>query len=236
MTSNYARIGLIGAMKEEIEQYKQHMEHQKQESIARITYYSGTLQGKEIVLCQSGVGKVNAAVCTQILLMHYQVDCVVFTGVAGAVHPQLTIQDIVVSTDTMQHDMDATAIGFGLGEIPYAETSVYPSDPKLSQLAYDASVKHYGVDRVMRGRVLSGDQFIADRNKVKRLHEQFDALCTEMEGSAVGQTCHMNGVPYVVIRSMSDKADGSASVNYEEFTVAAADQSYQIVQDMLAEL
>lgn len=229
------KIGLIGAMAEEIERIEERLTNEKVTEKAGIRFMEGTFCEKSVVLCRSGVGKVNAAVCTQLLIDQFGVDAIIFTGVAGALDPSLDIEDIVISTDCMQHDMDASPLGFPRGTIPYAQTSVFPADPALVKLAVQAG-EQQGSGQIVCGRVLSGDQFIADRDTVKLLHEQLGGTCTEMEGSAVAQVCAMNGIPYVVIRSMSDKADGSAHVNFAEFTVKAADRSYLIVERMVSSL
>ncbi|MFC0213184.1 5'-methylthioadenosine/adenosylhomocysteine nucleosidase [Paenibacillus chartarius] len=228
----WKKLGLIGAMNEEIELLVQHMDNVTETERAGIVYREGRFQGKDVVVCRSGVGKVNAAVCTQILIDRYGVDAVIFTGVAGALDPELNIGDIVVSTECMQHDMDVTALGFERGVIPYERTSVFAADAALAELAYAASAALFP-GKSKQGRVLSGDQFVASRDTVRELHEQLKGTCTEMEGASVAQVCSMNGIPYVVIRSMSDKADGSAHVNFAEFTVLASENSYRIVEEML---
>ncbi|RKN86680.1 5'-methylthioadenosine/adenosylhomocysteine nucleosidase [Paenibacillus ginsengarvi] len=226
------KIGLIGAMVEEVERIEERLENETVTERAGIRFREGLFCGKPVVLCKSGVGKVNAAVCTQILIDGFGVDAVIFTGVAGALDPSLDIGDIVISTDCQQHDMDVTPLGFPRGTIPYADSSVFAADASLIALAAEASEK-LEQGHTVQGRVLSGDQFIADRNTVKLLHEELGGACTEMEGAAVAQVCAMNGTPYVVIRSMSDKADGSAHVNFAEFTVKAADRSFRIVEHMV---
>jgi adenosylhomocysteine nucleosidase len=231
----YRKLGLIGAMDEEIELLIQQMENQNEAEHAGIRYREGLMFGKEVVVCRSGVGKVNAAVCTQLLIDRFGVDAVIFTGVAGALDPELNIGDIVVSTESMQHDMDVTALGFERGVIPYAPASVFAADADLLERAYASSAKLFE-GKVKRGRVLSGDQFIASRDVVRQLHEELHGACTEMEGAAVAQVCAMNGVPHVIIRSMSDKADGSAHMNFAEFTQLAAEHSYRIVADMIARM
>ncbi|WP_135547476.1 5'-methylthioadenosine/adenosylhomocysteine nucleosidase [Paenibacillus cymbidii] len=225
------RIGIIGAMAEEVELLHAHMKQERTTQRAGIVYVEGTFQSRSVVVCKSGVGKVNAAVCTQVLIDRFGADAVVFTGVAGALDPALEIGDIVVSSSCLQHDMDVTALGFPLGAIPYQDVSDFPADPQLTDLARRCAEQATG--RVVVGRVLSGDQFVADRDKVAKLHLELGGVCTEMEGAAVAQVCAMNGVPYVVIRSMSDKADGSASVNFATFARESADRSYAIVSGML---
>lgn len=230
------KVGLIGAMAEEIELIKDKLSDGSARMYAGITFYEGTLDGASIVLCKSGVGKVNAAVCTQLLVDRFAVSHVVFTGVAGALDPRLEIGDIVISTDCMQHDMDVTALGFPRGTIPYEDVSVFAADETLVELAGRAGNGLADGTRVLRGRVLSGDQFIADRELVARLHNELEGACVEMEGAAVAQVCAMNGLPFVVIRSMSDKADGSADVNFLEFTKLASLRSSELVERLLAEL
>ncbi|QOS99104.1 5'-methylthioadenosine/adenosylhomocysteine nucleosidase [Brevibacterium sp. JNUCC-42] len=226
-------IGIMGAMDEEIALYQEDMQNKRAVKKAGITYHIGEFHGQKVVLCKSGVGKVNAAVCTQILIQEFQVSQVIFTGVAGAVHPDLHIGDIVISTDCMQHDIDATSLGFQLGEIPYEKTWCWIADEKLKGLAMNAGYQLEDDIQIVAGRILSGDQFIADRNKVQQLSETFQASCTEMEGAAVAQVCTMNEVPFVIVRAMSDRADGSAHVNFLEFTKLASKRSYQMVSHML---
>jgi adenosylhomocysteine nucleosidase len=229
------KIGIIGAMDEEIALYKEGMDLVREVGKAGITYYEGTWEGKDVVLCKCGVGKVNASVCTQILIDAFAVDAVLFTGVAGALHPELEIGDIVVSTDCQHHDMDVTALGFPRGTIPFSDVSIFRADEKLIDAAVKAS-KQVTEGKTMTGRILSGDQFIASRDTVRELHDTMKGACTEMEGAAVAQVCVMNDVPFVVIRSMSDKADGSAHVNFPEFTKLASKRSYEIVKNMLAHM
>lgn len=197
-----------------------------------IEYVAGTFHDHQIVVCKSGVGKVNAAVCTQLLIDRFGVEAVIFTGVAGALDPQLDIGDIVISRSSVQHDMDVSPLGFPRGIIPYQEVSEFPASPHLISLAEQAGERVFP-GRCSVGKVLSGDQFIADRGLVKQLHDTLGGTCTEMEGAAVAQVCYMNGIPYVIIRSMSDKADGSAHVNFAEFVEAAANRSFAIVDDMI---
>ncbi|SET47934.1 5'-methylthioadenosine/adenosylhomocysteine nucleosidase [Paenibacillus sp. NFR01] len=224
-------IGLIGAMDEEIRLLLESMEERTLTEKAGIRYYTGTVFGQPAVLCKCGVGKVNAAVTTQVLIDHFGVSAVLFTGVAGAVHPKLEIGDIVISSHCIQHDMDATALGYAKGEIPYQVVSKFPADGRLIALAEQACRE---LDRnYITGIVLSGDQFVASKETVAKLRIELDGACAEMEGAALAQVCNMNAVPYIVIRSMSDKADGSAHVNFREFTEAASARSHAILEHML---
>lgn len=228
----YGKIGIMGAMKEEIELLHRHADIKDSRSKAGIEYVAATLHGKQIVFCKSGVGKVNAAVCTQVLI-DQGVDCVLFTGVAGALDPELEVGDIVISTSCVQHDMDVTPLGFPRGVIPFQDrSSDFTADPALIDMAVQAAKTLYP-DHYRTGKVLSGDQFIASRDTVAFLREEMHGTCAEMEGAALAQVCAMNDVPYVVIRSMSDKADGGAPDSFEEFTVKAANRSYAMIEEML---
>lgn len=231
MAQSFSRVGIIGAMAEEIELLHEYVEKSSTFVKAGITYVEGTLHGREVVFCRSGVGKVNAAVCTQVLI-DAGVDCVLFTGVAGALDPDLNIGDIVISNSCQQHDMDCSPLGFARGQIPFQEISEFPADPWLVELAYNACNLLFP-GRSMKGKILSGDQFIASREVVRQLHEELNGTCTEMEGAALAQVCVMNDIPYVVIRSMSDKADGSAHVNFAEFTALASVNSHRIIDEMI---
>jgi adenosylhomocysteine nucleosidase len=224
-------LGLIGAMDEEIMLLLEGMENKQTTVKAGITFYTGIVFGRSAVLCKSGVGKVNAAVTTQILLDTFGVSRVLFTGVAGALHPGLNIGDIVISSHCIQHDVDVTALGYARGVIPYQETSTFAADPGLVKLAELACLELK--QKSVTGIVLSGDQFIASSATVALLREELDGACAEMEGAAVAQVCNMNGTPFVIIRSMSDKADGSAHVNYRDFTVTASEHSHAILEHML---
>ncbi|HZG54937.1 5'-methylthioadenosine/adenosylhomocysteine nucleosidase [Paenibacillus sp.] len=231
----YRTLGVIGAMDEEVERFLLRMEDAVETVKAGIRFREGEWNGKRVIVCKCGVGKVNAAVCTQLLIDTFGVEAVIFTGVAGAVHPELNIGDIVVSTDCLQHDMDVTPLGFAKGVIPYAEESTFQAEPSLVEAALAAGESLYpGLTRA--GRILSGDQFVASRESVASLHRDHQGACVEMEGAAVAQVCRMNGTPFVVLRSMSDKADGSAHVNFPEFTKLAAERSAAIVERMLGVL
>lgn len=232
---SYTKIGLIGAMEEEIALLVSQMDNISRRAEAGIRFMEGSFCGKTVVVCKSGVGKVNAAVTTQLLISVFGVEAVVFTGVAGALDPELEVGDLVVSSDCMQHDMDAAALGYSRGVIPYQERSVFAADAYLQELALQAGERLFP-GRIRLGRVLSGDQFIANREVGAALRNELSGACAEMEGAAVAQVCDMNGVPFVVIRSMSDKADGSAHISYAEFVPEAAANSCRLVEAMVQEL
>ncbi|KMK77818.1 MTA/SAH nucleosidase [Alkalihalobacillus pseudalcaliphilus] len=230
------KIGIIGAMHEEIEQMKAEMDVNLETKKAGVLFYEGSMLGHDIVLCQSGVGKVNAALTTQILIDTFEITHLIFTGVAGGLLEELNVGDIVVSTSAMQHDIDASAIGFKRGQIPmYDGPSDFTADPLLVDIAEEAALE-LSVADVVKGRILSGDQFVADREKVVELREEFEGVCVEMEGSAVAQVAAMNEIPFVIIRSISDKANGEASLSFVDFTKLASKQSHDFVCKMLMKL
>lgn len=230
------KIGIIGAMDEEIKLLKENIEIQEEVVKATITFYVGIFKGKDVVVCKSGVGKVNAAITTQLLVDHFSVSKIIFTGVAGAVDPDLNIGDIVISTSAVQHDLDASALGFKKGEVPmFNYPSDFPADEQLISLAVEAAQAIDGLN-VVKGRILSGDQFIADHNKVEELGQLFSGKCVEMEGAAVAHVAMLNKTPFVVIRSMSDKANGEANINFTEFTKLASERSFSIVHSMVEKI
>ena len=216
-------------MKEEVELLLKGLEGEERLAYPGVTLHRGRLDGLEVLVTVGGIGKVNAAMTT-ISLLSAGATQVVFTGVAGGVHPSLKVGDIVVSSDCLQHDVDVTALGYRLGEIP-GENLSWPADEGLQALALEAAHEVEGVN-VTGGRVVSGDVFVASPEKVQWLWQTFGAACAEMEGAAVAQVCARHGVPFVVIRSVSDTADGGADVDYREFMPLVARHSGQVVRGM----
>ncbi|WP_072723987.1 5'-methylthioadenosine/adenosylhomocysteine nucleosidase [Tepidibacter thalassicus] len=230
------RIGIIGAMDEEVDILKELMNIEETIEKASLKFYVGKLEDKSVILVRCGIGKVNAALCTQILISEFNVGAVINTGVAGALHDELDVFDIVISTDTLHHDFDVTAFGHELGIIPRMETSVFKADDRLVKIAYDSSVEIVKGHKVLKGRVVSGDIFVSNKEIKEKLVNQLNGYCTEMEGAAIGHTCYLNNVPFVIIRAMSDKADGSADVNFNEFVNKAAHNSKDIVLNMIKKI
>ncbi|WP_304340712.1 5'-methylthioadenosine/adenosylhomocysteine nucleosidase [Metaclostridioides mangenotii] len=225
-------IGIIGAMDEEVSILLELMEVQKTVNKASLVFNQGVIEGRDIVLVKCGIGKVNAALCAQILISEFGADAIVNTGVAGALNDQLDVNDIVISTDAVEHDFDAIAYDYPKGVIPRMETSVFKADERLIDAAYSSSInstKH----NVFKGRIATGDIFIASRELKDSIVEEFGAYCGEMEGGAIAHVCYLNNTPFVIIRAMSDKADDSANVTYEEFVIEAAHNSKDIVLNML---
>ncbi|MCC6311920.1 MAG: 5'-methylthioadenosine/adenosylhomocysteine nucleosidase [Trueperaceae bacterium] len=194
---------------------------------------SGSLEGVPVLLAECGVGKVNAAALTQALLAAGAAR-VVFTGVAGAVADSLRIGDVVVSSDAVQHDVDVTGLGYEPGEVP-GVGKVWGADPALRSAALAAARALAGV-RVVEGRVASGDAFVSDPARVLQLRQTFGAACAEMEGAAVAQVCARWGVPFVIVRSISDTADHSAGVDFRAFTRVAAERAESVVRGLLRRL
>lgn len=227
------RVGIIGAMDEEIEIFKEDMDIEKITQLAGLDFHIGKLNKRDIVLVKCGIGKVNAAICTQILIGQLGARSIINTGVAGAIREDLDVLDVIISTEVQQHDFDVTGFGYNLGEIPRMETSIFKADRILIDRAYKAGKNLLENRQVLRGKIVSGDIFVSDLKLKKKLQSKFQAYCTEMEGAAIGHTCFVNDIPFVVIRVMSDKADGSAHSNFNEFVLEAADYSKNIVINML---
>ena len=229
-------IGIIGAMEEEVEILKSHMENVTKKVKASMEFFYGFIQEKEVIVVRSGIGKVNMAVCTQILIDDFQVSALINTGVAGSLRNEINIGDIVLSSDSLQHDMDATGFGYEPGVIPRMEQSVFEGDAKLLQLAKEVNEQVNPEISTFVGRVVSGDQFISDKEKKDYLIKQFDGFCTEMEGAAIAQVCYLNEIPYLVIRAISDKADNSATMDYGEFEAKAIEHTVKLVTGMMEKL
>lgn len=229
-------IGIIGAMEEEVSRLTATMENVQVISKASMNFYKGKLSGKDAVVVRSGIGKVNAGICTQILADLFQVNLVINTGIAGSLDSALDIGDIVLSTDALQHDVDARAFGYEPGVIPRMQTSVFPADAGLAGLAKTACEKVNPEIHVFTGRVVSGDQFIADQAKKDYLLQQFHPMCTEMEGAAIAQAAYLNNIPYLIIRAISDKADNSAHIDYPAFEAAAIEHTVRLVLELTASL
>lgn len=223
---------VVGAMREEVERLEATLLDTVMRSAGPFAWLEGRLEGHRVLLAECGIGKVNAAALTQALLSAGATR-LLFTGVAGAVHPDLRVGDVVISSDAVQHDVDVTGLGYQPGEVP-GVGKVWHAAPELVEAARAAAAE---LDlRVMVGRVASGDTFVADVAATRRLSERFDALCTEMEGAAVAQVCHRWRVPFVIVRSISDSADHSANVDFRAFTQVAAATADRVVRGTLKRL
>lgn len=229
-------IGIIGAMEEEVAALKEKMEIKRVLKKASMEFCEGTLQGKPVVVVRSGIGKVNAGLCTQILADVFEVKKVINTGIAGSLDARIDIGDIVISTEALQHDMDATQFGYPLGQIPRMETLAFPADAQMAKIAKESCEAVNPEIKVFTGRVVTGDQFIANKEIKDRIKTNFDGLCTEMEGAAIAQAAWLNEIPFVIIRAISDKADDSAEMDYPTFERQAIIHSVRLTEEMVRRL
>ena len=225
--------GIIGAMDSEVDSLKEDTSDKKTSVIAGMEFIEGTLRGKSVVIVKCGVGKVNAGICANTLINNFGCTRIINTGVAGSLNNDIDIGDIVVSVDAVQHDMDATALGFEKGEIPYTDMRVFTANESLRKVAVEAAKESAPDKKVFEGRICSGDQFVATREQKDTIIADFDGMCTEMEGAAIAQACCLNNTPFVIIRAISDKEDGSQNVEYETFQAEAAKNCADIVEDMV---
>ena len=226
-------IGIIGAMELEVEELKSLLQDVKVTSRAGMDFYQGTLSGAQVVIVRCGIGKVNAALCVQILADVFQVTHVINTGVAGSLNAVLDIGDILISVDAVHHDMDVSPLGYAPGIVPQMAESYFKADERLVNLAWDVCQEVNPDVSVLKGRVVSGDQFIAKKEVKERLISTFHGDCAEMEGAAIAHGCYLNKIPFVIIRAISDKADDSAEMDYPTFEKAAAKHCAKLVENLI---
>ena len=215
------KLGIIGAMDVEVATLKARMENVTTSTRAGSEYFAGTLEGLPVVVVQCGIGKVNAALCAQILCDCYGVTHIVNTGIAGSLCADLDIGDLVISKDAIYHDFDLRIWGRPIGQVPGMDVVAFPANDSLVSAAYQAAEEvNAGHSRI--GRVASGDQFICAKEQKEKIIADTAAVCAEMEGTAIAHTAYRNGVPFVIIRAISDKADDSAEMDYPTFEAIAA--------------
>ncbi len=232
----FNKIGIIGAMEVEVSELKADMEVTRTLQKAQMDFFEGTLGGKNVVVVRSGIGKVNAAICTQILMDIFEVDAVINTGIAGSLNERIDIGDIVISTDLVHHDMDATNFGYPIGQIPQMNVFSFTADEELAAKAEQVCGTVNPDIHVWRGRIVSGDQFVAEQAVKDRLVKTFHGLCTEMEGASIAHAAYLSHVPFIVIRAISDKANGAASMDYPAFEKMAAANSVKLVKGLMKAL
>lgn len=230
------KIGIIGAMELEVEELKSKLQGKKVTKKAGMEFNEGTLNGASVVIVRSGIGKVNAALCVQILADIFHVTHVINTGVAGSLNAKLDIGDILISRDALHHDMDVTIFGYQLGEVPQMGFREFSADEHLIQLAQESCSKVNPDIHAIIGRVVSGDQFISSKEVKDKLISVFQGDCAEMEGASIAHGAYLNDLPFVIIRAISDKADDSAEMDYPSFERAAAKHSALLVEDMVARI
>lgn len=229
------KIGIICAMEEELAPLKRNMDIRETRIKARMEFIEGLLEEKDVVMVISGIGKVNAAVCAQILADDYKVTHLLNVGVAGGVKENILPMDVVVARDLMQHDMDVTAFGLKRGDIPRFESSRFKTDEHLTALALEGARRNTAYT-THEGTIVSGDQFISSKEKTEDLLTEFDAAACEMEGAAIAQTAFLNHLPFTVIRAISDNANTGASMDYEHFKDLAVENTVSILTYLLRHL
>ncbi len=229
------KIGIIGAMDIEVAELISSMENIKKETISSTVYYEGTLQGRNVVVAKCGVGKVHAAVCAQTMILKYKPDCIINTGVAGSLNSDLDIADLVISESVVQHDYDTSGFGDPVGLISGINLINIPCSKTLVE-KIQSSAKTIEGTNVIVGTIASGDQFICSQDRKDYIVKHFDALCAEMEGAAIGHVCYLNNVDFCIVRAISDKADGSAHMDFPSFTKIAANKSTQLISTFLKNL
>ena len=221
------KLGIIGAMQEEVETLLALMEDKKELRKAGSVFFEGILEGLPAVIVQCGVGKVNAAMCAQVLCDLFDVTHLVNTGIAGSLCAELDIGDLVVSRDAMHHDVDAVHFGYPYGKVPGMDVISFPADDAMVNFAFTAA-EAVNPGHTKIGRVASGDQFVAVKEVKERIIANTQGLCTEMEGAAIAQTAYRNGIPFVILRAISDKADDSAEMDYPTFERIAAHRCAEV--------
>ena len=229
-------LGIIGAMDEEVAQIKEKMTDVTVISVAGMDFYQGKLGGKDAVVVRSGIGKVNAGMCSQILADRFHISAIVNTGIAGSLRAEINIGDIVVSTDAVQHDMDTSIFGDPIGQVPRMDTFAFPADAQLVEKAVRANQEANPDIHTFTGRIASGDQFISSQEVKERIVTLFGAKCAEMEGAAIAHGAYLNQIPCVIVRAISDKADNSASMDYPAFEKKAIEHSIRLLEKLLPEL
>ena len=227
------KLGIIGAMDVEVATLKEKMTHKTERTVAGAVYCEGMLEGLPAVVVQCGVGKVNAALCVQALCDCFAVTHIVNTGVAGSLDAKLDIGDFVISTDAVYHDFDCHVLNanYPVGQVPGLSVWAFPADEELAKLAFAAAENQHPGHAHM-GRIASGDQFVCQKSHKETIITNTKGMCTEMEGAAIAHCAWRNGIPFVVIRAISDKADDSAEMDYPTFEAIAAKRCAEVTKTM----
>jgi adenosylhomocysteine nucleosidase len=229
-------LAILGAMEEEVALLRDEMQVESEAVHAGIPVFRGSFKGTQIALAQSGIGKVNATICTQILVDLYKPRGLIFSGVAGGLLPNMRVGDLVAASHLIQFDIDLTAFGRRHGELPDRDRMIQSDADMVHHVSesFDAVFEgETGAPNLMIGTVVSGDKFIEDTDTLRWLQREFGALATEMEGAAVGYTCQLNGLPFVVIRGLSDTADESAADNYRDNLDKVCRHSFRLMEHLI---
>ena len=227
-------FGFICALSVEVEGIVNLMENTEKTTVAMITYHKGEIYGKEVVCCECGIGKVNAAMSTQIMIDLYHPDVIINSGIAGSLSGEIRIGDIVVSDDCVQHDMDGTEMGDPLGQVQFNDElrTYFPADKATADRLFEACKTIDGIN-VFRGRIASGDVFISSRDRRQKVADHFGAIACEMEGAAVGTVCYRNGVPFAILRSISDDWNNNELMDFMKFRALAAERSIRVIAEFI---
>ena len=228
-------IGIIGAMQMEVEHLKKELQDSHVRTIASIAFHQGTLNGIPCVVAQCSPGKVNAAVCAQIMILSYHTDLIINTGVAGGIGAGIEIGDLVIATAVVEHDMDTTSLGDAMGLISGLNQVEIATDPALTEKIAEEAASCYGAP-VHKGIIATGDQFISANTKLEWIAKTFHAICCEMEGGSIGHVCAMNHIPFAVIRAISDNGNDNATVDFAQFAVSAAEKGAKFLYHLMPKL
>src|SRR6056297_2824932 len=220
------KIGIIGAMDEEIHLLVKQLHENEIKKICNFNFYICEFNNVKIIITKSGIGKVNSAVGTQLMISNFSPDYIINTGIAGGISKDVNVLDIIIASETMQYDVDVRSFGYKIGQIPQMEEYIFKTDKKLKNYLEESVSK---TDKYKIGRIISGDKFVSNKSTKTYLEKEFNALCVDMESGSIGQVCYINKVPYIAIRSISDNADESSTINYKEFEKKAAKKSADIV-------
>ena len=225
-------LGIIGAMDEEVAMIKAQLTDVQVETRAAMDFYKGKLEGKEVVVVRSGIGKVNAAMCAQTMILRYHPRLIINTGVAGGMGKGIKISDIVVADSVVQHDMDTSDLGDPKGFISGIDRIQIPCDEELNDKVRAAAGAVEGL-ACHQGIIATGDQFVGSKDKLNRLMEEFGAVACEMEGGSIGQVCYINKVPFTVVRAISDNANDDAHMDYPKFLKIAVKKSFELLTELM---
>lgn len=228
-------LGIVSAMQEELDLLLKDMTINEETKKANMTFYKGTLDNKNIIAVVCGIGKVNAAVCSQILISEFKVTSIINVGVAGGIGKDIYPGDVVVGTNLVQHDMDTTVFGDPHGQIPRLDTFDFKCDEALVKASLEACEEIKEIN-TFSGRIISGDQFISSVEKIQWFEKEFNAMACEMEGASIAQVCYLNNIPFVVIRSISDNANNGAHMDYEKFIPIAVRNSTILLKNIIRKL
>lgn len=231
------KLAIVCAMEEELTKILENIPLKLVDKFEKAgnCYFEYEYVNFKVIAVVCGIGKVNAAVTTQILLSNFVLDAVINVGVAGSLSPKLGFGDVVIATDLVEHDFDVTAFGMPLGQIARMDTFSFVADDRLNKLLLAIKLEHH---QVVAGRIVSGDQFIDNKQKAEFLHDEFGALACEMEGAAIAHVCYLNKVPFAVVRSLSDMAgrQGDAIYSFNDLKYMAAEHAALVTRNLIAKI